>query len=43
LQEIKSGRESLFIHPKYVELLKDDDNVWVYYAGVETDTAATGG
>jgi len=42
LQEIKSGRESLFIHPKYVELLKDDDNVWVYYAGVETDTVAAG-
>lgn len=38
LAEIKSGRESLFIHPKYVELLKGDENVWVYYAGVETDT-----
>jgi Fic family protein len=39
LNEIKSGRESLFIHPKYVELLKGDENVWVYYAGIETDTA----
>jgi Fic family protein len=39
LTEIKSGRESLFVHPKYVELLKDDENVWVYYAGIETDTA----
>lgn len=39
LHEVKSGRESLFVHPKYVELLKDDENVWVYYAGVETDTA----
>lgn len=39
LTEIKSGRESLFIHPKYVELLKGDENVWVYYAGIETDTA----
>ncbi|HEU4617863.1 MAG TPA: Fic family protein [Gammaproteobacteria bacterium] len=39
LTEIKSGRESLFIHPKYVELLKADENVWVYYAGVETETA----
>lgn len=39
LNEIKSGRESLFIHPKYVELLKGDENVWVFYAGVETDTA----
>ena len=38
LTEIKSGRESLFIHPKYVELLKGDENVWVYYAGIETDT-----
>lgn len=38
LAEIKSGRESLFIHPKYVELLKGDENVWVYYAGIETDT-----
>ncbi|HEX7081466.1 MAG TPA: Fic family protein [Gammaproteobacteria bacterium] len=38
LTEIKSGRESLFIHPKYVELLKGDENVWVYYAGVETES-----
>lgn len=38
LTELKSGRESLFIHPKYVELLKGDENVWVYYAGVETET-----
>jgi Fic family protein len=38
LTEIKSGRESLFIHPKYVELLKGDENVWVYYAGIETET-----
>jgi len=40
LKEVKSGRESLFIHPKYVELLTGEDNVWVYYAGVETDTVA---
>jgi Fic family protein len=43
LREIKSGRESLFVHPKYVELLKDDDNVWVYYAGIETETAEAAG
>jgi len=42
LREVKSGRETLFIHPKYVELLTGEDNVWVYYAGVETDTAAVG-
>ncbi len=39
LDEIKSGRESLFVHPKYIELLSGDENVWVYYAGVETQTA----
>jgi len=37
LREINAGRESLFVHPKYIELLKGDENVWVYYAGVETD------
>ena len=40
LREIKSGRETLFLHPKYVELLTGDDNIWVYYAGVETEMAA---
>lgn len=39
LDEVKSGRESLFVHPKYIELLTGDENVWVYYAGVETTTA----
>ncbi len=38
LNEVKSGRESLFVHPKYIELLSGDENVWVYYAGVETTT-----
>jgi Fic family protein len=38
LREVKSGREALFIHPKYVELLTGEENVWVYYAGVETDS-----
>ena len=39
LREIKSGRETLFVHPKYVELLTGDENIWIYYAGIETDTA----
>ena len=41
LREVKSGRETLFIHPKYIELLTGEENVWVYYAGVETEAAAT--
>lgn len=36
LQEVKSGREAIFVHPKYIELLTGEENVWVYYAGVET-------
>jgi Fic family protein len=40
LKEIKSGRENIFIHPKYIELLTGEENVWVFYAGVETETAA---
>ena len=40
LKELKSGRETLFVHPKYIELLTGEANVWVYYAGVETKTAA---
>ena len=38
LREIKSGRENIFVHPKYIELLSGDENVWVYYAGVETES-----
>jgi Fic family protein len=38
LNEVKSGRDSLFVHPKYIELLSGDENVWVYYSGIETDT-----
>jgi len=34
---VKSGRENLFVHPKYIELLTGEENVWVYYSGVETD------
>ena len=37
LKEIKSGRENIFVHPKYIELLTGEENVWVYYEGVETD------
>jgi len=40
LREVKSGRETLFVHPKYIELLTGEENVWVYYAGIETETAA---
>lgn len=36
LKEVKSGRENIFVHPKYIELLTGEENVWVYYAGVET-------
>lgn len=45
LREYRSGRETLFVHPKYIELLTGEENVWVYYAGVDTDTAqaASGG
>ena len=39
LREYRSGRETLFVHPKYIELLTGEENVWVYYAGVETDAA----
>jgi Fic family protein len=39
LRELNAGRESLFVHPKYIELLTGDENVWVFYAGIETDNA----
>ncbi len=38
LEELKVGRETLFVHPKYIELLTGDENVWVYYAGIETES-----
>jgi Fic family protein len=38
LKEVKSGRENIFVHPKYIELLTGEDNIWVYYAGVDTET-----
>ncbi len=42
LREIKSGRENIFVHPKYIELLTGEENIWVYYSGVETDSANSG-
>ncbi len=42
LREVRSGRENLYVHPKYIELLTGEENVWVYYAGVETDSAEFG-
>jgi Fic family protein len=38
LKEVKSGRETIFVHPKYIELLTGEENVWVYYSGIETET-----
>jgi Fic family protein len=36
LREVKSGRENIFVHPKYIELLTGEENVWVYYANTDT-------
>jgi Fic family protein len=35
LKEVKSGRENLFVHPKYIELLTGEENVWIYYADID--------
>jgi len=43
LKEYRSGRETLFVHPKYIELLTGEENVWVYYAGVDTERAKAAG
>ncbi len=40
LKEVKSGRENIFVHPKYIELLTGEENVWVYYAGIETEAVS---
>ena len=40
LREVKSGRENIFVHPKYIELLTGEENVWVYYASAEFDSIA---
>ena len=37
LKEIKSGRENIFVHPKYIELLTGEENVWVFYADAEPE------
>ena len=42
LREVKSGRETIFVHPKYIELLTGEENVWVYYAGADTDSLDDG-
>ena len=39
LREVKSGRENIFVHPKYIELLTGEENVWVNYPEVETHDA----
>lgn len=41
LREIKSGRENIFVHPKYIELLTAEENVWVYYADLDDESVAT--
>jgi Fic family protein len=43
LKEVKSGRENIFVHPKYIELLTGEENVWVYYSGIETDVEQSAG
>jgi Fic family protein len=43
LKEIKSGRENIFVHPKYIELLTGEENVWVYYADAETTQDSSAG
>ena len=35
--EIKSGRENIFVHPKYIELLTGEENIWIYYADLDDD------
>jgi len=37
LKEIKSGRENIFVHPKYIELLTGEENVWEQYSNVEIE------
>jgi Fic family protein len=38
LREVKSGRETILVHPKYIELLTGEENVWIYFAGVDTES-----
>ena len=37
LKEVKSGRENIFVHPKYIELLTGEENVWIYYDDIDDD------
>ena len=39
LNEVKSGRENIFVHPKYIELLTGEENVWIYYADTDDHEA----
>jgi Fic family protein len=43
LKEYRSGRETIFVHPKYIELLTGEENVWVYYEGVDTQRERAAG
>jgi Fic family protein len=43
LREVKSGREVLFVHPKYIEQLTGEENVWVYYDGGDTGNSSEPG
>lgn len=36
LREIKTGREKLFIHPKFIELLTRDDHAFAPYPGLKS-------
>ena len=40
LREVKSGRENIFVHPKYIELLSGEENVWIYYENEAADEDA---
>ncbi len=40
LREVKSGRDTLFVHPKYVELLTGEANVWIQYDASDVAAAA---
>ena len=39
LREVRKGRENVFVHPKYIELLTGEENVWIYYDDSEDDEA----
>jgi Fic family protein len=39
LNEVKSGRENIFVHPKYIELLTGEENIWIYYPDTDDHEA----